>query len=190
MFFCCACRVVFWSCLYQRDNNNLSFVTVNIYLGSMSIHGFVRLDTHMSLVNSISSLESFSIFVVVDKTIKNKNKNQLVRRMNIDSICLDVWTITILNRYIKTPSWPLSSLLSLLYTKYRWKIGENNTKMMIDRKDRYISVYLNMQRRNKWQIKRNRRTGERMNISIVFLYFYHRLRSYVSECVCMYRDTG
>jgi hypothetical protein len=45
----------------------------------------------MSLVNSISSSESFLIFVVVDKTIRKKSKKQIVRRhMDINNIYLDV----------------------------------------------------------------------------------------------------
>jgi len=96
--FCCDCQAVFWSYRRRCDNNNLSFVIVNIYLGSMSIFCFVRLDTHILLVNSISSLESTSIAVVVDKTIRNKRKKQLIRRMNINYICLCVWIILISNR--------------------------------------------------------------------------------------------
>ena len=43
--------------------------------------------------------------------------------------------------------------------------------------------YLNVWRRNKWQMDRNWRTGERMNIE--FLYFDHNdyVRTWVYRCV-------
>lgn len=55
----------------------------------------------MSLVNSISSWELSSMFVVFDEEIRKNSRNQIARRIDITAICLDELGRTDLKELIK-----------------------------------------------------------------------------------------